>query len=71
MTEPAAVDHTALPDDAQAAIDLADAALGAAGHEMNDPVIRAIWVRVATGEISGDEAAEEILELYKAGYTPQ
>lgn len=61
MTEPAAVDHT----------DLADAALGATGHQMNDPVIRAIWVRVATGEISGDEAAEEILELYKAGYTPQ
>ena len=71
MTEPDADDQTALPDSAHAALSLADAALGAAGHEMNDPVIRAIAMRVATGEISGDEAAEEILELYKAGYVPQ
>lgn len=71
MTEPVAVDHTELPDSAQAALDLADAALGAAGHEMNDPVIRAIAMRIATGEISGDDAAKEILELHKAGHFHQ
>ena len=38
MTEPDADDQTALPDSAHAALSLADAALGAAGHEMNDPV---------------------------------
>jgi hypothetical protein len=68
MTKPAAVDPATLPDSARAALELADAALGAAGHEMNDPVIRAIAMRVAVGEISGDEAAEEILELHKAGH---
>lgn len=35
----------------------ADAALGAAGHEVSDPELRAISRRVAAGEITGDEAA--------------
>ncbi|QJU56126.1 antitoxin VbhA family protein [Herbiconiux sp. SALV-R1] len=35
----------------------ADAALGAAGHEVTDPVLRAISRRVAAGEVTGDEAA--------------
>lgn len=35
----------------------ADAALGAAGHEVGDPELRAISRRVAAGEITGDEAA--------------
>ncbi|WP_157078893.1 antitoxin VbhA family protein [Herbiconiux solani] len=34
-----------------------DAALGAAGHEVSDPELRAISRRVAAGEITGDEAA--------------
>lgn len=53
---------------AQAALDLADAALGAAGHAVTDPVVRRIWVQVAAGEISGDEGAEKILNLYRAGH---
>jgi hypothetical protein len=35
----------------------ADAALGAAGHEVTDPELRAISRRVAAGEVTGDEAA--------------
>jgi hypothetical protein len=35
----------------------ADAALGAAGHEVTDPELRAISRRVAAGDITGDEAA--------------
>ncbi|MFB2580888.1 antitoxin VbhA family protein [Herbiconiux sp. P15] len=35
----------------------ADAALGAAGHEVTDPALRAISRRLAAGEVTGDEAA--------------
>lgn len=35
----------------------ADAALGAAGHEVTDPAVRAISRRLAAGEVTGDEAA--------------
>lgn len=71
MNRPITVDATATPDAAQAALELADAALGAAGHEMTDPVVRAIWSRVAARQISGDEGAQEILNLYKAGHFHQ
>ncbi|MFV0428254.1 MAG: hypothetical protein ACK5KO_02320 [Arachnia sp.] len=36
----------------------ADAALGAAGHEVTDPYLRELLQRHARGEISGDEARE-------------
>lgn len=35
----------------------ADGALGAAGHEVTDPALRAISRRLAAGEVTGDEAA--------------
>lgn len=53
------------------AVGLADAAVGASGHEMVDPVIRAIGVRIASGEINGDEAAAEIKRLAAAGHFAQ
>ncbi|TNU76021.1 hypothetical protein FH969_05020 [Miniimonas arenae] len=36
----------------------ADAALGAAGHEVTDPVLRELLAQQASGEITGDEARE-------------
>lgn len=36
----------------------ADAALGAAGHEVTDPYLNELARRQARGEISGDEARE-------------
>jgi len=36
----------------------ADAALGAAGHEVTDPYLNELAARQARGEISGDEARE-------------
>jgi hypothetical protein len=36
----------------------ADAALGAAGHEVTDPYLNELARRQALGEISGDEARE-------------
>ena len=38
------------------AVAFADAALGLAGHEVTDPVLRELVWAVARGEISGDEA---------------
>lgn len=40
----------------------ADAALGAAGHQVTDPELRAISRRLAAEEISGDEAAALVKE---------
>lgn len=37
-------------------IAFADAALGAAGHEVTDPVLRDLTRQVAAGTISADEA---------------
>ena len=68
MRSPSTVGASATSDAAQSALALADAALGAAGHEMTDPVVRRIGSRVAARQISGDEGAREILELYKAGH---
>ncbi len=38
----------------------ADAALAVAGHEVTDPVLRAILERAARGDLTGDEARDEI-----------
>lgn len=38
----------------------ADAALGAAGHEVTDPYLRDVLVRHAHGGITGDEARDLI-----------
>ena len=43
--------------DVERRMSFADAALGAAGHEVSDPAVRAISRRLAAGEVSGDEAA--------------
>jgi hypothetical protein len=43
--------------DVERRMSFADAALGAAGHEVTDPAVRAISRRLAAGEITGDEAA--------------
>lgn len=51
---------TARYTEAEAAdrLSFAQAALGAAGHEVTDPVLRELLARQARGEISGDEARE-------------
>jgi hypothetical protein len=36
----------------------AEAALGAAGHQVTDPYLRDLLAQYARGEISGDEARE-------------
>jgi hypothetical protein len=43
--------------DVERRMSFADAALGAAGHEVTDPAVRAISRRLAAGEVTGDEAA--------------
>ena len=43
-------------------LSFADAALGAAGHQVTDPVVLAIHRRLAAEEISGDEAAALVKE---------
>jgi hypothetical protein len=40
---------------------LADGALGAAGHHVDDPDARAILRRQASGEISGEDARNQLL----------
>src|SRR5699024_6653835 len=39
-------------------LSFAEAALGAAGHEVTDPVLKDLLAQQARGEISGDEARE-------------
>lgn len=41
---------------AQERVDFADAALGAAGHEVTDPVLRGLMERYARGELTLEEA---------------
>jgi len=48
----------------------ADAALGAAGHEVADPEVRAISRRVAAGQITGDEAAA-LIKAYLLSRVPR
>lgn len=40
-------------------IALADAALGAAGHSVEDPVLRQILTRVVAGDLSRADGAEQ------------
>lgn len=44
----------------------ADGALGAAGHEVTDPTVRDLNMKVARGEITADEAVAKIREHYGA-----
>lgn len=51
---------TARSSQAQAgALAFADAALGAAGHSVSDPVLRGILRRIADREITSEQGAEE------------
>lgn len=44
----------------------ADGALGAAGHEVTDPVVRDLMDQVARGEITGDEAVARARAYFDA-----
>ena len=48
----------ATPDEAEIkrCLDFADAALGAAGHQVTDPVLRALSRQVAAGTLSSEDA---------------
>lgn len=55
MTRPVTTTHpTQVEVDERLAF--ADAALALAGHEVTDPVLRALMERVARGEMTGDDA---------------
>lgn len=56
------------PDAEEKALALADVALGAAGHEVTDPVARDIWARRVRGEITSEEGIAEIMKLVRAGH---
>ena len=45
-------------EEAAVRLQFADAALGAAGHQITDPYLNEIAARLARGELSGDEARE-------------
>lgn len=50
----------------QRAITRADAALGAAGHQVTDEETRELGRQVAAGSITGDEAAARIVAQLRA-----
>ncbi len=50
----------------QRAITRADAALGAAGHQVTDEETRELGRQVAASTMSGDEAAARIIEKLRA-----
>lgn len=50
----------------QRAITRADAALGAAGHQVTDEQTRELGRQVAAGEVTGDEAAARIRAQLRA-----
>ena len=54
--------------DVDRAMSFADAALGAAGHEVTDPAVRDLARQVAAGEITGDEAAARVKEYLLGGH---
>jgi len=60
-TKPARTDA-----EVQRAITRADAALGAAGHQVTDEETRELGRQVAAGTVSGDEAAARIIEKLRA-----
>ncbi len=47
--------------DVEHAITLADAALGAAGHEVTDDETRELGRQIAAGALTGDEAAARLV----------
>lgn len=47
-------------------IALADAALGAAGHSLDDPVLRQIFSQVVAGDLSRAEGAERARQHIEA-----
>ncbi|RLP79221.1 hypothetical protein D9V34_15565 [Mycetocola lacteus] len=51
---------TNLSADAIEHVAFADAALALAGHELSDPVLRALLEQVARGKLSGDAAVSEM-----------
>lgn len=57
-----ATSPTTAAADVDRAMSFADAALGAAGHEVTDPIVRDLARRVAAGEVTGDEAAARVKE---------
>jgi hypothetical protein len=52
--------------DIQRAITRADAALGAAGHQVTDEETRELGRQIAAGTVTGDEAAARIIEKLRA-----
>ncbi len=50
----------------QRSITRADAALGAAGHQVTDEETRELGRQVAAGTVTGDEAAARIIEKLRA-----
>ncbi len=53
-------------DEIQRAITRADAALGAAGHQVTDEDARELGRQIAAGTVTGDEAAARIIEKLRA-----
>lgn len=51
-----------LDQDIRDRLALADAALGVAGHEVTDPAIRALATKVASGELTGDQAVQAAIK---------
>jgi hypothetical protein len=50
------------------AVALADAALGAAGHEVTDPFTRSVWHDVASGAITDDEGEARIMAHFRISF---
>lgn len=59
-------DKVASEEEIRQALTLADAALGAAGHEVTDEETRALGRRIAAGTLSGDDAAAVIAAKHRA-----
>lgn len=54
------------PVEIQRAISRADAALGAASHQVTDEATRKLGRQIAAGTVTGDEAAARIIEKLHA-----
>ena len=54
------------PVEIQRAISRADAALGAAGHQVTNEETRELGSQIAAGTVNGDEAAARIIEKLRA-----
>lgn len=49
------------------ALDFAEGAMGAEGHQVVDPVVREVLLKVARGEVTGDEAVALVGERIERG----